>query len=256
MPKYCYRLAGVFPLCSFLSVPCLASDCIIFSKRSINRERLHLGYEIKVSYPQAKAGSGEEYSVLNKAIRYQILRRYRRFIKYYNDPKNRNQPVNRINAALYIGYEITLNRGGLVSIQFTESGYGGGAHPVQETFAVNYDLNDDREIAMRDIFKVGSNYRGVINWICNQHFRGRMFGKDKIKKVDSWNLRKAGIEVRFNHCILFPCSEGVPTLLISFNEIKKMLKDESPISKYSQWAPNPRCNPDFVQTDRITSELN
>ena len=102
-----------------------------------------------------------------------------------------------------IGYTIETATEKFVSVKFYRSEYTGGAHPNSWSFTLNYDLENDREIKLSDLFKPNSNY---LKFISEQsvaillgqkvEFKDEDWIKSgasaEAKNFESWNIKKNG----------------------------------------------------------------
>src|SRR5262252_1729309 len=85
-------------------------------------------------------------------------------------------------ASFDLNYNVLLAANDLVSIEITEYSDNGGAHPNTGYWAMTYDLNKNKEIAIEDIFKRDSDYQTAI---------GKFVVADIQKRADAMDQEEA-----------------------------------------------------------------
>jgi hypothetical protein len=65
-------------------------------------------------------------------------------------------------ASFDLNYNVLLAANDLISIEITEYADNGGAHPNTGYWAMTYDLNKNKEVAIEDIFKRDSDYQSAL----------------------------------------------------------------------------------------------
>ena len=70
--------------------------------------------------------------------------------------------LDDMNNYIDIGYDVEYADDDLISVNFGEDTYSGGAHPNHGTFTITYDLKNGRELKLADLFKPGSKYLATI----------------------------------------------------------------------------------------------
>ena len=85
-------------------------------------------------------------------------------------------------ASFDLNYNVLLSSSDLISIEITEYADNGGAHPNTGYWAITYDLNRNKELAIEDIFKPDSDYQTAI---------GKFVVADIQKRADALDQEEA-----------------------------------------------------------------
>lgn len=144
--------------------------------------------------------------------------------------------------------QITSKVGPLISLEFTESSYKGGAHPNSVTFFKTFDINDGREVSMYEL--IDSTQLTALNALRLKYFEEQ---KEQILQGENWkdyifaeefevngafntnkNIRIAKDTVSFyyNSYEIAPYAFGPTDLKIPLDQLKPFLKKDSPYYKY------------------------
>lgn len=145
---------------------------VFFAHAAMNFKTEHLKGEEKaryfsyeISYPQF-FGHTSDVTSLNEAI---LRKAQKQLIEF----KAKIEPADRLEALSYkikmplnlksnfilIRFEVPYYNQHIVSVRFeTNSYYFGSAHPNSNFLVLNYDLNQKKELQMRDIFNSQVNY--------------------------------------------------------------------------------------------------
>jgi len=129
---------------------------------------------VVVSYPQL-AGD-QRLSAGAEGFNQHLSAWIRKAIKDF-DP----QP-SRDRTSLDLNYNVLLASDDLVSIEVTEYADNGGAHPTIGYWAMTYDLKQNKELAIEDIFKPDSDYQTAI---------GKFVTADIQKRADALDQEEA-----------------------------------------------------------------
>jgi hypothetical protein len=156
------------------------------------------------------------------------------------------------NVSFDTNYYILLANDEIVSIEFTEYSYAGGAHPNDHWWTFNYDLRNGRELSFKDVFKSDPAFNeAVMNYAVKdinklaiqleeaearqekrppKHEEPYM-SADSLPEITSWGFTPTGVTVYFD----FPHVAAIFTkVFIPYAEIKGYVKPGTPIARFIQ----------------------
>jgi len=94
---------------------------------------------------------------------------------------------------------------GVLSVLFDVDTYGeGAAHPLGHAFAINYDLNAGKVLALPDLFKPDSEYLNIISRCCITELRkgGLLLFEEgaspTLENYKYWNIDHDGLLMTFD----------------------------------------------------------
>lgn len=207
--------------------------------------------QIKVSYPRFEAKSS---SVAIDAIN----RNIKQFLLQSASPENAPKSIEVAMAKFLRDYEkasreyphqgvwadektveILQNRPKLLSLQYSHYWYTGGAHPNSSRTYWNYDPSTGKQIQLSDLLVEG--YAPKLNRIAEKHFRkvreldantslsqvGFWFENGQFKVNTNFALGGKGLIFFFNTYEISPYVMGSTEILIPYEELKGLLKDEA-----------------------------
>ncbi len=116
-------------------------------------------------------------------------------------------------------YEVEHLDDDIISVRFGEYQYTGGAHGNNFTKTLNYDLKNNKEIKLTDLFKENSNYLNVISKESIQQItkkQGEYAAVDWIKEgaspnlknFNKWTITKQGLKFYFDPYEVGPYAAG------------------------------------------------
>jgi len=107
---------------------------------------------VSVSYPQITGG--DALSVGAQAFNRRIVTLAQKRIAEF-------EPVDG-KGVFDTNYNILLGTSEVISVEMTESYYGGGAHPASSFWSLTYDLKGNKELKFENLFKPNSDYNSAI----------------------------------------------------------------------------------------------
>jgi hypothetical protein len=227
------RLRLIFTLLILIFTSAILADNAIQSNitTKIHQEsHKNPTYEIKMAVPVMQ-GQAPYVQSFNQYVKSLMEKERREFI----DSIAGDVPPNP--SAFDLKYKILYfipNR--FVSIQFEEYSYvSGSAHPNIETYVINYDFVQNRDLNLQDLFKPEVSYLSIIANYCIKELKTRKFGavdfiKDGAAPVDrnyhDWNITKAGLLINFDAYQVAPYVYGKQTVVIPYSYLKPYMKEE------------------------------
>ncbi|MCR8743825.1 DUF3298 and DUF4163 domain-containing protein [Romboutsia lituseburensis] len=131
----------------------------------------------------------------------------------------------------YSDYQVTYNKNNLISIPIKLYEFTGGAHGMSYLKSFNYDLENKKELKLKDLFKENVNYKKIVNKFINDeisknkdiYFTGDE-GFKGISDNQSFYIDNEGIVVYFGLYEIAPYYVGIPKFKLTWDEFGKYLK--------------------------------
>jgi len=142
--------------------------------------------------------------------------------------------------------EVKLNKGNFFSIDYLEYSYTGGAHPNTYVVFKNFDISNGEEIGLDEIIstekqneftKIGeAEFRKLKNLTAESDLgqAGFWFENNKFYLNDNFLITDSSLVFYYNNYEITAYAFGPTELEIPFSKIKKLITDESIISKLVQ----------------------
>ena len=210
-----------------------------FVPRFITSANRKLRYTIKARYPQAAGAQRDPRLVkMNQELRALINKDVAAFRDDFQAPEERMGVGSSYDA----GYQVTLATANLVSISFGVSTYyEGAAHGNHHTIPFNYDLTGERVLALKDLFKPGSNYLKLISDYSIAHLK-RKFAPDadeewiqrgagpSTENYRSWNITRRGLVVTFDPYQVVYYAAGPQEITIPYSVLRNAIDQTGPLA--------------------------
>ena len=204
----------------------------------VKMESNRLNYDIDVSFPQILTPHDETSNIrkINQLIKDTTT-------KLYQWPINRaSERIGHIQGedvrdTVNFTYQVGLATDSFLGLHFIGYSYNGDiAHQVQDSFTLNFDLTNGKQMQLSDLFKPGSKYLEFISRYTiadlSRIKSDREAYEDSLqplsKNFDVWQITTTGITFNFHSCRVADCSEGELIVQIPFSDLKPMLKSDIP----------------------------
>ncbi|MFT4033786.1 MAG: DUF3298 domain-containing protein [Siphonobacter sp.] len=163
------------------------------------------------------------------------------FDEFVNDQKKRfpNEPILGGNWSTEVKARVIRQTSKIICLSVFSFNYSGGAHPITNELYANY-TPDGHRINLSDLLK--PNYEKQLSTIAENVFRKQeglkdgdsyagkyFFPKDAFLLNNNFTIRKEGLLFRYNPYEIKAYAEGPTELLIPFQDIKIILKSDSPL---------------------------
>ena len=147
-----------------------------------------------------------------------------------------------------IGYDVEYADEDVISVNFGEDTFTGGAHPNHNTFTLNYDLKQGRELKLADLFKPGSKYLQTIADYALRDLKSRkdpdsgenlglaqdIFedgAKPTTDNYRNWNITKKGLLITFPPYQVGAYAVGPQTVIVPYSHLRDIALPEGPLAK-------------------------
>lgn len=211
-------------------------------------------WEIKARYPELRLKGDRIAEGFSSEAKEKAMMHVADFKKRMGEmtKEDRDFLPKNTNFYLEVNYTIEHFDERFVSIRFLRSEYTGGAHPNSWSFTLNYDLKEEKSLALTDLFKPGSSFLKVIseNSIAQiKKKQGEFYNSDwvtrgageKLENFKSWNLTKKGLSFTFDAYQVGSYAEGPYESLVPYEKFSRALRSDVfyPVSMVSYIDGNP-----------------
>lgn len=127
---------------------------------------------------------------------------------------------NKYNLLIFIDYEITLNKNNLISIPIVFSESIKYNRLINYINTYNYDINNNKKIELKDIFKIDFDYKSHINNTIEKQTEKPFKG---ISSDQTFYITPKSIIICFSSYELDPQYSGIEEFEINFKQIENNL---------------------------------
>lgn len=148
-------------------------------------------------------------------------------------------PTVSNGSSLDVSYVLISQTGDMWSFKYDFRFYSdGAAHPGRYSITLNYDLNQDRELALADLFLPNSSYLEAIANHCitelSQHpgFDGPFAdgAKPTAENYRNWNITLEGLLITFDTYQVAPGASGPQQVLVPYSQLQGMIDPQGPLA--------------------------
>ena len=213
--------------------------------RETNKE---LRYTVEAEYPQIEGDA--RFDKFNREARGMITKDVAAFKAAESgqeDDPGMELSDEAGQSSQNIGYDIRYATDALISVEFLEDAYSrGAAHGNQITSVINYDIKNDKKLALADLFNPKSNYLNVISAYCTKELKAReqkdkdntMLSDELIQsgaspRVDNykaWAITRSGLWITFDPYQVAAYAGGPQYVLVPYSALKDIIKPDGPIA--------------------------
>jgi hypothetical protein len=227
----------------FLSACSLSQKKYEIKHETLKAEGKGKKYEISVSYPQITGMDDSSEKGFNKFIKQRAEAERDSFVVWMKDWEISD--YNRDYTSEYdIRDSVIYNDSKLISVRyFVYYFFAGAAHPNNSNFSQNYDLENNKPIALNDMLMSG--WENKISKICIREItkHKRELGTDpdewirdgagpEEKNFEVFNITKDYLVITFPTYQVGNYIEGPTEAVISYSEIKDIIKPGGPLGRF------------------------
>jgi hypothetical protein len=212
---------------------------------SIKAKRLELSAE----YPQLSgAANAASFNQLVKTRITNEVARFRKDMSAISQADLKMLPEGA-NNYIDIGYDVEYADDDLINLNFVRSEFTGGAHPNYNFLTVNYDLKNNRELKLAELFKPGAKYLATISAYATKNLRRRTFPESgenlglaqdifadgataKAENYARWNITKKGLLFIFDPYQVGPYAAGAQYVVVPYAALKSIVKPDGALAKF------------------------
>lgn len=226
---------------------------VYFDKTTITTREIKEAIKLKratlsAEYPElAGNANAAGFNLLAKAEVSKALAAFRKDMNSLTAADVRQMPKDMGNY-IEVGYSIEFADEELISVNFTESTFTGGAHPNSNTFTITYDLKAGRQLKLADLFKPGTKYLAAIADYATRDLQGRKdpetgenmgiaqdIWEDGIKPTadnySNWNVTKKGLLITFPAYQVAAYAYGPQTVIVPYSHLEDIAKTGGALKK-------------------------
>jgi len=217
----------------FFNEPALKTN-VVTETESIN-EQTDL-YLVKASYPQIKLADEEIAQTINEDLESLVLGEINNFKEAALE--SGEPPAPELISSIEIDYKIDYLDDNLLSLNYEISTYvAGAAHPFSYVMVYNYDLVNDWEIELADLFYADADYLEKIASIARADLEqklgaGYLFEEGLAPEDENFEkfvITKEGLKILFDPYAVAPYAAGPQEVLIKYEDIKDLVDLEGSI---------------------------
>ena len=188
-------------------------------------------WEVKAVYPELRLKGDKPADGFSTVAKDAAMKRIAKFKKNMAEftAEDRKFLPKSTNFYAEISYSIEHLDDELVSVKYWQSEYTGGAHPNSWSFTLNYDLKNERVIALSDLFKKNSSFLRVISENSIAQIKKKQVTNydpdwvkrgagEEIKNFGSWNITKKGLKFTFDAYQVGSYAEGPYESLVPYEK--------------------------------------
>ncbi|MDQ7089750.1 MAG: DUF3298 and DUF4163 domain-containing protein [Methylococcales bacterium] len=187
-------------------------------------------WEINVAYPEIQFSNKKAAQSFNARSKKEVMESVADFKKMF---------LNEIieNSAPYyltISYQVEFINQHLISVLFNYSSYTGGAHGIYSTYTLNYDLKNNKVLALPDLFKKGANFLPIISKQSIAQILAKQGGASSewveegasahLQNFTHWNITPKGLLFSFDPYQVASYAEGSFTTVIPYSVFPAKIK--------------------------------
>ena len=216
---------------------------IKFTDKTIKEKNAAKRSEIFATYPEISGvDAAEKFNSIVKRKVTESIDAYKKQLADFTAEDIKTLP-EAMSLENQIGYEIVLANNDLVSLIFSDYEFMGGAHGMTTYKTLNYDLKNNRELALTDIVEPNSDYLKTISEYSIADLKKRVgemsddewIGKGAAADADNfsnWNLTKKGLMFTFEAYQVAAYAAGPQTVIIPYEKLKNVLRKDAVTTQF------------------------
>ena len=219
--------------------------------KSLHEENKAKFYEITTEYPELSgvdAATTANFNQIVKKIVNDSIGDFKKNIADYTTPEDLKR-YKETGISLYdeVSYDVELANDDVISLIFTDANYLGGAHGGATTTTLNFDLKNNRQLKLADIFEPDANYLKTLSDLSRADLRVKLQQDDmivdemlndgttqKMENFQSWNLTKKGLQINFDAYQVAPYAAGANEVVIPYSKLQNILRKDGVTAKLSK----------------------
>jgi hypothetical protein len=158
-------------------------------------------------------------------------------------------PSETQKSTLDAGYEFRYATDDLISLSFDEGMYErGAAHGNSVTEVLNYDVKNNKKLALGDLFVEKSTYLTVISNYCMTELKERAKKEDSAIMPDlirsgagpradnyrAWAITRKGLWITFDPYVVAAYAAGPQYVLVPYSVLKDIIKADGPVANLAR----------------------
>lgn len=209
--------------------------------RQMNESLKAKRLELSAEYPELTGGGN--YSGFNQLVKTRVAKELADFKKQMMGVSAADLKMlpEGMNNYIEIGYDVEYADNDLISVNFLEGNFTGGAHPNYNYFTITYDLKNGRELKLAELFKPGAKYLEAVSAYATKDLQERkepdsgenlglaqdLFAEGATAKAENyqnWNITKKGLMFTFDPYQVGPYAAGSQTVIIPYARLREIAR--------------------------------
>lgn len=196
-------------------------------------------YEIGAKYPQLDGNSAavKSFNEMAKKLVMEQVADFKKSMAEFTDEDRGYLPEGSFYS-LDAGYNLAALSEDLISVGYWASNYSGGAHPNSLSFALNYDLKNNRRLELADMFKAKTNYLKFIsdsaindlkprmNYMSDDEWLRKGAGPEMVY-FRSWTIYKDGLHFQFDPYQVAAYAAGSFEYILPYSKIPATMQNDN-----------------------------
>ena len=202
-------------------------------------------YSVDAEYPEIQGDS--RFDGFNREARSLVTKDVGAFTAAETSDESAEDttlPAETLNSTLDVRYEVRYATDNLISVEFTEGSYSrGAAHGNSVTTVLNYNVKNNRKLALSDLFSAKSYLSAIANY-CIKDLKDRakndsdsMISEEMMQsgaspRADNYRavaITKKGLWVTFDPYQVAPYAAGPQYVLVPYSALRDIIKPDSAI---------------------------
>jgi hypothetical protein len=218
------------------------SDGTQVNSRRVNESIKAKRLDLTAEYPEL-TGSSANVAAFNQLVKSDVTSSLADFKKQMlavsaEDLKTLPASMGR---SIDISYNVEYADNDLISVNFLEDTFEGGAHPNQNYFTVTYDLKQGKQLKLSDLFKPGARYLEAVSDYATRDLQNRKdpdsnenmglaqdIFADGAKPTEEnyarWNITKKGLMFTFDPYQVAAYAYGPQTVIIPYARLREIAR--------------------------------
>jgi hypothetical protein len=206
-------------------------------------------FEAITEYPELTGGTAATALKFNQIIKTLVTKPVAAFEKEISTMIAEDTLNKGVKNVIEINYDIVYADDDLISVNFLESTFTGGAHGNYTYFTVNYDLKNNRKIQLADLFQPRAKYLETVAAAATRDLQNRKapdstdnlgYAQDIFKEgalptaenYQSWNLSRKGLLITFAPYQVASFADGTQTVIVPYAQLKNIAKPDGVLWKF------------------------
>ena len=216
-----------------------------FTDKVIKENDKKINSDISAVYPEiGNIDSAANFNKIIKKIVDESINSYKKQAAEFAAEDTANS-ANRLGYTSDLSYDVILANDDFVSLIISNYIYLGGAHGSTVYKTVNYDLKNNRELELANVFAPDSNYlKTISDYIITDLKKqvGDLSDDETIKEgasanaknFSNWNLSKDGLLITFEPYQVAAYAAGSPAVLVPYDKLKSILRKDGIAAKFAK----------------------
>src|SRR5579871_4843915 len=213
-----------------------------FVSKKYDLQNKRQNYTIHAEYPQIVDSQDAHAIRFNRAVKNAVLKHIRAFKKQCAELARtdfRRPPGEQLGYTEDISCEILAANRSLISLTIEDDTFYGGAHGVETTSSLNYDLTRGRLLELSDVFRPQFPYLKSVSRACIQtlhHAYPELYDSPtflqelhnnasaRSSNYHTWNVTPYGLQITFAEYQVAPYAYGEIQIVLPYNTIQAIIR--------------------------------